>query len=334
MKRVGAITVAVLIGMLMGAGAARGQASVAAATRPVGDVSELAGADKIIDEAIRSGKCPGAVLLVGWGDEVVYRKAYGNKSVAPTTRPMTVDTIFDMASLTKSVATGVSVMILAERRKLDIREPVAKYIPDFAQNGKAEVTIEQLLLHRGGLIPDNDIADYTNGPTEAWKKLYALKLNWPAGTHFAYSDVGFETLGKIVEVVSGKPLDVFAREEVFEPLGMVNTRYKPPGEWRDRMAPTQQREGRWMVGEVHDPRAYALGGVAGHAGVFSDADDLSRFCRMLLHGGVLDGVRVLKEQTYRSMIEPRRLADGTGCRGYGFDIDTPYSGCGGIGLSG
>jgi len=108
---------------------------------------------------------------------------------------------------------------------------------------------------------------------------------------------------------------------------MVHTTYKPPAEWRDKFAPTQEREGRWMVGEVHDPRAYALGGVAGHAGLFSDIDDLSRFCRMLLHGGALDGVRVLKEQTYQSMIEPRRLPDGTGCRGYGFDIDTPYSGC-------
>jgi uncharacterized protein YbbC (DUF1343 family)/CubicO group peptidase (beta-lactamase class C family) len=322
-----AMVIGIWIGLAAGASAARGQASVAAATRAVGDLPALSVCDKLIEDAIGQRKCPGAVLLVGRGDEVVYRKAYGNKSVAPTTRPMTVDTIFDLASLTKSVATGPSVMILAERGKLDIHAPVARYIPEFGQNGKGGVTIEDLLLHRGGLVPDNDIADYANGPGEAWKKLYALELNWPVGTHFAYSDVGFETLGKLVEVVSGKPLDVFAREELFEPLKMSHTTYLPPAQWRDRIAPTQQREGRWMVGEVHDPRADALGGVAGHAGLFSDADDISRFCRMLLHGGVLEGVRVLKEMTYRSMIEARRLADGTGCRGYGFDIDTPYSGC-------
>lgn len=312
-----------------GVSPARGQASVAsaAATQPAVDRSALAVADKLIEDAIAAGKCPGAVLLVGRGDEVVRRKAYGNRSVQPTTRPMTVDTIFDMASLTKAVATGPSVMILAQRGKLSVTDKVAKYIPEFGQNGKQDVTIEQLLLHRAGLIPDNDIADYASGPAEAWKKLYALETKWPPGTHFAYSDVGFETLGRIVEVVSGKPLEEFARAEIFEPLRMGDTRFHPPAELRERFAPTQQREGRWMVGEVHDPRAYALGGAAGHAGLFSTADDLSRFCRMLLHGGALDGVRVLKEATYREMILPRRLPDGTGCRGYGFDIDTPYSGC-------
>ncbi len=291
------------------------------------DLGRLAGADELIVEAIAAGKGPGAVLLVGRGGEVVWRKAYGARAVVPSRVEMTADTIFDMASLTKSVATGPSIMILAERGKLNVHDKVAKYIPEFAQNGKGEVTIEQLLLHWAGLVPDNDIADYANGPAEAWKKLYALDLKWPPGTHFAYSDVGFETLGKLIEVVSGKPLEEFARQEIFEPLKMERTRFKPPVQWRDKTAPTQQREGRWMVGEVHDPRAYALGGAAGHAGLFSTADDLSRFCRMLLHGGMLDGARVLKEETYRAMIEPRRLADGTGCRGYGFDIDTPYSGC-------
>lgn len=291
------------------------------------DATYLREADKLINDAITAGKCPGAVLLVGRGDEIVYRKAYGWRSIQPQKVAETEDTIFDMASLTKVVATAPSIMVLAQEGKLRVTDKVAKYIPEFAANGKQEITIEQLLLHRGGLVPDNDIADYADGPAIAWKKLYALSPKWPPGTHFAYSDVGFETLGKLVEVVSGKPLNEFARDNIFEPLMMTHTRFLPPVDWKSLCAPTQQRDGHWMIGEVHDPRSYALGGVAGHAGLFSTADDLSRFCRMLLHGGALDSARVLTESTYQQMIEPRPLPDGTGIRGYGFDIDTPYSGC-------
>ena len=303
------------------------QASVAEASSGTHlNYERLREADKLIDEAIAAGKCPGAVLLVGRGDDVVWRKAYGNRSVEPQKTPMTADTIFDMASLTKPMATAVSIMILSDHGKLSINDKVSKYIPEFAQNGKQDITIEELLLHRGGLVPDNDITDFEHGPTEAWRNLYALQPKWKPGTHFAYSDVGFITLGKLVEVVSGKPLDEFARQEIYEPLGMNRTRFKPPAQWKDLCAPTEQRNGHWMVGEVHDPRAFALGGVAGHAGLFSTAEDTARYCRMLLHFGRLDGKRILKESTVRAMIEPRRLGDGSGCRGLGFDIDTPYSG--------
>ena len=307
--------------------AAKAQESVAAATQPAVDASHFALADKLIDDAIASGKTPGAVLLVGQGDRVVYRKAYGNRSVEPKKVPETADTIFDMASLTKAVATAPSIMILSDRGKLNVKDKVSKFIPEFAQNGKQDVTIEMLLLHWAGLIPDNDLSDFEKGPVQAWKNIYALKPKWDPGTHFAYSDVGYITLGKLVEVIGGQPLDTFAKENLFEPLGMEHTQFKPPASWRDSIAPTEQREGHWMIGEVHDPRSYALGGVAGHAGLFSDADDLSRFCRMLLHGGVLDGHRVLKQSTLKEMTTGRCLPDGTGCRGYGFDIDTPYSGC-------
>jgi len=291
------------------------------------DSQVLEGADKLIEEAIAAGKCPGAVLLVGRGDEVVYCKAYGNRALEPTRAPMSVDTIFDMASLTKPVATAMSVMILAERGKLDVHDKVAKYIPEFGRNGKQDITIEQLLLHRGGLVPDDDISDYDRGPAEARKRIYALKPESVPGTRFAYSDVGYIVLGRLVQEVSGRPLDQFAREEIFEPLGMPQTRFRPPPDWRGRCALTEQRNGHWMIGEVHDPRAFALDGVAGHAGLFSTADDLSRFCRMLLHCGRLDGKRILKESTVRRMTEPMRLPDGSGCRSYVFDIDTPYSGC-------
>lgn len=291
------------------------------------DLQRLAAADKLIDEAIASGKCPGAVLLVGRGDGVIYCKAYGSRALERAKTPMTVDTIFDLASLTKPIATATSVMLLAERGKLDVHEPVVKYLAEFGQSGKQNITTEELLLHRGGLIPDDDISDYDSGPSEAWKKICALKCESPPGMRFAYSDVGYIVLGKLVQQVSGRPLNDFAREEIFEPLGMSETRFRPPPDVCERCAPTEQRNGHWMIGEVHDPRAYALGGVAGHAGLFGTADDLSRFCRMILHGGRLDGKRLFKESTFRRMTEPRRLPDGTGCRSYVFDIDTPYSGC-------
>ncbi|HEY2585052.1 MAG TPA: exo-beta-N-acetylmuramidase NamZ domain-containing protein [Tepidisphaeraceae bacterium] len=306
---------------------ASAQPSVAAATQPTIDFDHLKDADKLIDDAIAAGKTPGAVLLVGRGDEVVYRKAYGNRAVEPAKIPETPDTIFDMASLTKAIATAPSIMILSDEGRLSVHDKVAKYLPEFAQNGKQDMTIEMLLLHRSGLIPDNDIKDYEHGPEEAWRNIYALAPRWTPGTHFAYSDLNYEMLGKLVEVISGEPLDQFAKEHLFEPLGMDHTRFKPPASWRDSIAPTEQRNGHWMIGEVHDPRADALGGVAGHAGVFSTADDLSRFCRMLLHHGALDGHRVLKESTLEEMTAERCLPDRSGCRGYGFDIDTPYSGC-------
>ena len=319
-----------LIAVLLISARTDGQASARAALEgpeAAVDMPGLQQADRLIDNAIAEGRCPGAVMLVGKGDNLIYCRAYGNRALEPTKKPQTVDAIFDMASLTKAVATAPSIMILAERGKLNVADRVAKYLPDFAENGKQDVTIEQLLLHRGGLIPDNDIADYVNGPAEAWKRIDALPLKWPPGTHFAYSDVGYIVLGKMVEVVSGKPLDQFARENIFEPLGMTHTRFQPPQNWQDLCAPTEQRDGHWMVGEVHDPRSYALGGVAGHAGLFSTASDLSRFCRMLQHHGMLDGKRVFSEWTYEAMVQARTLPDGTGCRGYGFDIDTPYSGC-------
>jgi CubicO group peptidase (beta-lactamase class C family) len=290
-------------------------------------------ADKLIDDAIAAGKCPGAVLLVGQNDSVVYRKAYGHRALEPIPIPQTEETIFDAASLTKPLATATSIMILADRGKLAVTDPVAKYIPEFGINGKENVTIEQLLLHIGGMVPDNDIADYADGPAQAWKNICSLQPRWTPGKHFAYSDVGFIVLGKVVEAVSGQPLDQFAKSEIYDPLDMSRTRFIPPAEWKRLCAPTEKRAGHWMVGEVHDPRAYALGKVAGHAGLFTTADDLSRFCRMLLHGGELEGHRILSEATMKIMLAPHKLPDNAGFRAYGFDSDTAYSGCRGDGFT-
>ena len=175
------------------------------------------------------------------------------------------------------------------------------------------------------MIPDNALADYQNGPATAWEKICNLKPQAPAGTTFKYSDVGFIVLGKLVEKISGKALNDFARENVFEPAGMKWTAYNPPNDWDDHTAPTEKREGRWMIGDVHDPRAYLLDGVAGHAGLFSTADDVGRYCRMILNGGTIDGRQVLKPSTVALMTTPRSLPDGSNLRTYGFDCDTSYS---------
>ncbi len=284
-----------------------------------------AGVDDAIQHAIDSKSIPGAVMLVGQDDHVIVCKAYGSRSLKPEQTPMDVGTVFDLASLSKVVGCATSVMVLADRGKLQLTDKVSRYLPDFAANGKGDITIEQLLLHRGGLIPDNPLKDYESGPAAALANVFALKTSYEPGTKFDYSDVGYIVLGEIVRVVSGKPLDEFAHEAIFEPLSMNATVYKPKDPLRKRCAPTEEREGRWMVGEVHDPRAYLLGGVAGHAGLFSTADDLARFCRMIVNRGELAGTRILSPAAVDDMVKPRCLPDGGGCRGYGWDIGTDYS---------
>lgn len=292
-------------------------------------MTSLPAADQAINDAIARGEIPGAVLLIGQGERtggrVLYHKSYGNRAVKPAPVLMTDDTVFDLASLSKPVGCATSVMVLIEQGKIDPARPVATYLPEFGSNGKQAITVAQLLLHQGGLIPDNVLADYQNGPNAAWEKICNLRLQSPPGTAFRYTDVGFVVLGKLVERVSGQSLDDFARENVFEPAGMKHTAYNPPDAWDDRTAPTQQRQGRWMVGEVHDPRAYLLGGVAGHAGLFATADDIARYCRMILNGGTIDGRRVLKPETVALMTRTQSLPDGTNWRTFGFDSDTAYS---------
>ena len=298
--------------------------------RPV-DMDHLKQVDEAIAAAIEKKEIPGAVLLVGRGDETVYRKAYGNRAIEPAIEPMTEDTIFDLASLSKPVGTATSIMILADRGKIDLDAPAAKYVPAFGSNGKDKVTVAQLLLHRGGLIADNSMKDYTDDPEESMKKILDLKLKYEPGTDYIYSDMCFAVLGEIVRAVSGKPLNEFAAEELFKPLSMKDTTYLPPASWRPRIAPTSrvkdEKTGADNVlrGVVHDPRAQKLGGFAGHAGVFGTADDLARYCRMLLGGGELDGKCILSAVTVAEMTTTRCMPDGSNCRTYGFDVDTKLS---------
>ena len=315
--------VATIASLLIAPAALAAVSAAAPTSRPA--TRNFAGVDAAVARAIDEGKCPGAVVLVGDGDAVAYFRAYGDVSVQPTTRPMRDDAIFDLASLSKVVGTATSAMVLLDRGLIDLAAPVAKYLPEFGNNGKAAITVEQLLTHTSGLVADNPMTDYVDGPAKAIERIMASKPASPVGSKYVYSDVNFIVLGKLVERVGGKPLDRFAHDEVFAPLGMTDTAYNPPAAWRDRIAPTEKRNGAWIVGEVHDPRAYALGGVAGHAGVFSTARDVARWVRMINNGGALDGTRILSEATVKNMLTPRPLPDGKGSRGLGVDVDSPYA---------
>ena len=232
--------------------------------------------DAVVDAAIQKGDTPGAVVLVLRDDAVVYRKAFGRRVLQPEPTLMTEDTVFDLASLTKPIATALSILLLAEDGKLKLDDPISKHLPDFARKETESITIAQLLTHTSGFIPDNPVSEYQSGRDTAWKNLFGQVPVQKQGNKFTYSDVNYILLGKIVERASGASLDEFARRRVFDPLGMKETGYHPGAELKKRCAPTEKREGHWMIGEVHDPRAYLLGGVAGLAGLFSTADDLTK----------------------------------------------------------
>jgi CubicO group peptidase (beta-lactamase class C family) len=295
------------------------------------DREQLAKIDAAVEAALKRGDCPGAVVLVVQADEVVFRKAYGQRASQPDAEPMTIDTVFDLASLTKPIATATSIWVLIEQGKLKLSDPVSRHWPAFAANGKEAVTIKQLLLHTSGLTADNALADYADGPAQALDRIAALKLEAPAGTRFRYSDVGFIVLGHLVQQVGGLPVDRFARKHIFEPLKMTDTTFAPEARLHRRIAPTGLRAGRVIRGEVHDPRAYQMGGIAGHAGLFATADDLARYSRMLLRGGELDGQRILTEATVKRFLEPHEVpipgksGNTTGLRSLGWDVDTSYS---------
>ena len=241
---------------------------------------------------------------------------------------MTEDTVFDLASLTKPIATAMSIMLLVEDGKLKLDDPIAKYLPAFARNSTESITIAELLTHVSGFIADNPEKDYESGRETAWKNLFALEPTQEPGSKFVYSDMNFILLGKIVEKTSGMGLDEFSRKRVFEPLGMKETGFLPGPDQRKRAAPTENRNGQWMMGEVHDPRSYLLGGVAGHAGLFSTADDLAILARMLLRRGGFGDKTILRPETYTLMTTPHavpREKGGTGYRTFGWDVDTPFS---------
>lgn len=280
--------------------------------------------DDIVQEGLRDKKMPGAVVVIGYRGHIVYRKAFGQRQLEPTSEPMTLDTVFDLASLTKPIATATSIMQLVEAGKIGLDDAVVKHLPAFGNHGKQSITIRHLLTHQGGLIADNSMKDFANGREKSIENLMSLEPLAAPSERFIYSDVGFMVLGELVAVVSGQSLDEYTRTHLFEPLGMRETMYRPTQLPADRFASTEQRDGHWMRGEVHDPRAYALNGVAGHAGLFSTADDLARFAQALLNGGELGGTRVLKPETVTLMTSHQPIPGG-GIRGLGWDKRSGFS---------
>lgn len=304
---------------------------------PPYDSARLARIDAVVADAIAAGELPGAVVLVAHRDHIVYRKAFGRRSVRPAPEPMTVDTVFDLASLTKVLATTPSVMALVEDGAIRLRDRVARHLPGFELHGKGAITIEHLLTHVSGLRPDLPLEEEFEGADEALRRVLAERPEAPPGETFIYSDLNFMLLGEIVRRVSGLSLDVFAAERVFDPLGMRDTSFRPPAASVARIAPTEAcsplgwpcggPQGVMLRGTVHDPTARRMGGVAGHAGLFGTADDLALFGAMLLQGGrAASGVHVLSPLTVARMTRPSTPAHLRDVRGLGWDIDSRYSG--------
>ncbi len=282
----------------------------------------LAVLDPIVNDAIAQGQIPGAVLIVGHNGQVVYRKAYGSRAIEPRREAMTVDTVFDCASLTKVVATTTAIMQLWEQGKFRMNDPVAKYLPEFAQNGKQDITIRELLVHYSGLGPDLDLTKAWEGKKTAYRMAFEAAPERAPGAAFVYSDINFVVLGALVERLSGESLDEYAARHIFAPLGMKETRFVPPHSWEARIAPTEEDENhRLLRGVVHDPTARRMGGVAGHAGLFSTADDMAIFAQALLDGGR----GVLTPATIAKMTSPQQPVNGTAVRGFGWDIDSSFS---------
>jgi uncharacterized protein YbbC (DUF1343 family)/CubicO group peptidase (beta-lactamase class C family) len=281
--------------------------------------------DAVARKAIATGGFPGAVILVGHQGKIVYYKAFGYQSVLPQRQPMTKDTIFDLASLTKVVATTTAIMQLVDEGKVHLNDPVGKYWPAFNRNGKKHITIKHLLTHCSGLRPEVNSRVRWHGYEGA---IFAISEDHPVktpGTCFKYSDANFIALGEIVHRVSGLPLDVYCKKKVFQPLGLRHTRFLPPASWQSHIAPADIWGDRLRWGEVHDPTANRMGGVAGNAGVFSTAEDLAVFVEMLLDGGVSRGKRILSAKAVAAMTRPYHIPGSSIQRGLGWDIESPFS---------
>lgn len=325
--------------------------------------------DALVEKDIADKKLPGAVVIVGHKGKIVYRKAFGNRSLVPTVEKMTVDTIFDVASLTKPIATATSIMILVEQGKLRLNDTIGKFIPEIEDEAAKKVTIQQLLTHVSGYRPDFDLGEKWTGREGMLAALKKEKLRNPPGTRFVYSDIGFIVLGEIVERISNDSIGVFAFKSNFEPLKLQNTRFLHAGltfrsafgvtgfispnpaldilslkteDLIGKIAPTENIKGQQnylgskfegdektgnqiLRGQVHDPTAFRMGGVAGHAGLFASADDLARYCQMMLNGGVLDGKRILSANTVARMTSPYVVSEDGATRGLGWDMNTSFS---------
>jgi len=286
--------------------------------------AKLEAIDAAIERAIAAGKAPGAVVRIE-NSGAVYQKSYGAKAVEPVSLPMSDDTIFDGASLTKVIATTPAIMLLVERGKLRLDDKVSRWIPGFEAHGKGAVTVRHLLTHTSGLRPGISAKPAWSGVAKAIDLAKAERLTAQPDTKFRYSDINFILLGEIVRLASGQRLDVFAAAEIYRPLGMHDTGFLQPLAKRARVAPTERVDGTILHGIVHDPTSRRMGGVAGHAGLFTTAADLSRFAHMMLNGGQLNGRRIFKKETVQSMTSVHTPKGMKAERGLGWDINSPYS---------
>ncbi len=304
-----------LIFSLIMAGSASSQALLEAQMTPITEIAK---------KAIQAGRIPGAVILIGHEGRIIYRQVFGLSALKPKKAPMTFRTIFDLASLTKVVATSTAVMQLAEGGKLNLEDPVAKYWPEFKGSGKEEITVRDVLTHYSGLRPALDLKPHWSGHTAALRMIEEEKPLFPPGTNYIYSDINFIVLGELVSRLSGEPLDIYCAEHIFRPLEMDDTGFKPSPDFRSRIAPTEYQDGKGKMlwGEVHDPIAYNMGGVAGHAGLFSTADDLAIFAQMVLDGGRRKNVQILSPLTVKNMTTPQSPPDKMPLRGLGWNIDS------------
>ncbi|WP_020204350.1 exo-beta-N-acetylmuramidase NamZ domain-containing protein [Cupriavidus sp. WS] len=314
------LSTALLACALAAAGPAAAQSAPAAAAR-----EQLRA---IVEGQIAAGNIPGAVVLAGDASHIRYQLAAGRRAVLPASEAMRADTVFDLASVTKVIATTTAVLQLSERAAVALDAPVARYLPAFGAAGKQAITVRQLLAHTSGLpagLPPRQRAHGGDAAREAVRQALALAPVAPPGERVIYSDVNFVVLGELVRRVAGQPLDAWCRDHVFAPLGMRDTGFLPGPAAMARTAPTAPRGGRMLRGQVHDPTAARLGGVAGNAGLFSTAADLARFAQMILNGGQAGGTRVLRPESIALLASPATPVAAGAWRGLGWALAAPLA---------
>ncbi len=289
------------------------------------DSDRLAALEEVIGEEIERGTIPGAVLLVARSGRIVYEGAWGARALEPGPEEMTLDTIFDLASMTKPLATAAAVMRLVERGRVRLEDRVSVYLPEFAAGGKGGIRVSHLLTHTSGLPPGVPVGTLQSRygaycPEAVWWWICDHDPETGPGERFIYSDINYHTLARLIRRVSGMSLDEFTRTEIYAPLGMTDTGFYPEAGRIARVAPTERVAGGVLRGVVHDPMSRLVGGEGGSAGLFSTAADIARYCQMLLNGGTYGGTRIFSPLTVRAMSEDRIVG-----RGFGFDISSPYA---------
>ncbi len=282
--------------------------------------------DKIFKDGIESGAFPGAVLLVGDSHSITLQKTFGYRAIRPEKEENSIDTIYDIASMTKVVATTPAIMKLVENGLLRLYDPVSLFIEGYKVDPKNEIRIFHLLTHTSGLPPYSEAWRYSKGK-ELLESINSIQPINPAGKKFVYSCLNFITLMEIVERITSTPFNEFVKDEIFNPAGMKKTAFNPPVSWKKLIAPTSDRDGKILRGQVDDELAYYIGGVSGNAGLFSDVSDLYSYAKIFLNGGEIDGKKIFSKETIRAFTQ-ERFNDGETRRAFGWDMKGLACSCG------